>query len=218
MTSASHAGPQADIASRALAESLPGAGVLVLDTQLRIMYAEGNLFARLGVDVRAQEGTQLQDWAGPDRWVGLAPRYEAALAGEPQSFEQWERAGVRVYSIEITPVRDEDGEVSTLLAVFQEVTEHAKVVQALERSETRLRVAERMVGLGSFERDLATGALTYSDGFMRLLGLSPDDEIDMRAYARMIHPDDRARRRQGGPRPDRERPRLGGLRVPRHSR
>jgi PAS domain S-box-containing protein len=193
VTSVLPAGPQAVFASRALAESVPGAGVLVLDPHLRIMYAEGNLFARLGVDVRAIEGTLLPDWAGPDRWVGLAPHYDAALAGEPQSFEQWEQAGVRIYLIEITPVFDDADVVTSLLAVFQEVTERAKVDRALERSQARLREAERLVGVGSFERHLATGELTYSEGFMRLLGLSPEDEIDMRSYAKMVHPDDRAR-------------------------
>jgi PAS domain S-box-containing protein len=180
-------------ASRALADSLPGAGVLVLNTDLRMLYVEGNLFARLEMDPRELEGMLLPDWAGPDRWVGLAPHYEAALAGEPQSFEQWSPDNAKIYLIEITPVRDSAGDVTTLLAVFQNVTERARATRALERSEMRLREAERMVGVGSFERDLATGELTYSEGFTRLLGLSADDEIDMRGYAKMILPEDRAR-------------------------
>jgi PAS domain S-box-containing protein len=167
--------------------------VLVLDTDLRILYAEGNLFLRVGIDARALEGSLLPDWAGPDRWAVLAPHYEAALRGEHQSFEQWPGDTTTVYSIEITPVLDSAGEVSSLLAVFQDVTERALADEARERSEARLREAERMVGVGSFERNLTTGALTYSEGFMRLLGLSPEDEIDMRDYAKMIHPGDRAR-------------------------
>jgi PAS domain S-box-containing protein len=192
VTVPSPADPQVVSANRALAESLPGAGVLVLDTDLRILYAEGNLFLRLGIDARAVEGTLLEDWAGPDRWPVLEPHYEAALAGEPQSFEQRERAGA-IYSIEITPVLDTTGDVTSVLAVFQDVTDRARTIEALARSEARLREAERMVGVGSFERDLATGRLTYSQGFLKLLGLSPGDEIDMRGYARLIHPDDRAR-------------------------
>ena len=77
--------------------------------------------------------------------------------------------------------------------MFQDVTERARAAEALARSEARLREAERMVGVGSFERDLVTGRLTYSQGFLKLVGLSPDDEIDMRGYAKMIHPEDRAR-------------------------
>jgi PAS domain S-box-containing protein len=166
--------------------------VLVLDPDLRIIYAEGNLFLRLGIDARAVEGRLMEDWAGPERWRELAPYYEAARAGTPQSFEQGAQ-GAAVYSIEITPVCDRTGDVTSLLAVFQDVTERARVADALERSEARLREAERMVGVGSFERDLLTGELTYSEGFMRLLGLSPAEKIDTRAYARLIHPDDRAR-------------------------
>lgn len=190
MTASTPAPPQAVFASRALAESLPGAGVLVMDTDLRILYAEGNLFLRVQIGVRSLEGRRMPDWAGPERWRVLEPYYDAALAGEPQSFEQSTQRGI--YSIEITPVCDPGGKVTSLLVIFQEVTERALVVRALERSEARLREAERMVGVGSFERDLVTGALTCSEGFMRLLGMSPGDEIDIRAYARLVHPDDRA--------------------------
>jgi PAS domain S-box-containing protein len=77
--------------------------------------------------------------------------------------------------------------------VFQEVTERALAAEALARSEARLRESERMVGVGSFERDLVTGGLTYSQGFLRLLGLPSEEELDMPGYARMIHPEDRAR-------------------------
>jgi PAS domain S-box-containing protein len=188
----SPADPQVVSANRALAESLPGAGVLVLDPDLRITYAEGNLFLRLGIDARALEGTLLEDWAGPARWPDLAAHYAAALNGTPQSFQQPERA-TRIYWIEITPVLASTGEVTSLLAVFQDVTEGARAAEALARSEARLREAERMVGVGSFERNMVTGELTYSPGFLRLLGLAPEVDVDMRRYARMIHREDRAR-------------------------
>lgn len=191
MTAPSDIGPQVVFANRALEESLPGGGVLVFDTDLRIVYAEGNLFLRLGINARALEGRLMPDWTGPELWAAIAPHYHAALAGEPRSFERTTERGI--YSIEITPVCDPDGNVMSLLAVFQEVTERARVARALERSEARLREAERMVGVGSFERDLITGELTYSEGFMRLLGLSPEDEIDLRGYVCLIHPDDRPR-------------------------
>jgi PAS domain S-box-containing protein len=192
VTVPSSPGPEVVTASRALAESLPGGGVLVLDQDLRIIYAEGNLFLRVGVDVRAVEGRLLEDWAGPERWSDLAPYYAAALAGEPQSFDQWTPDGA-IYWIEITPVLHPAGDVTSLLAVFQDVTDRARAADALARSEARLREAERMVGIGSFERDLVTKRLTYSEGFLRLMGLSSEDEVDVRAYASMIHPQDRPR-------------------------
>jgi PAS domain S-box-containing protein len=166
--------------------------VLVIDPDLRILYAEGNLFLRLGIDARGLEGRLMEDWAGPEKWAEFAPYYAAALAGEPRSFEQRPRAD-GIYSIEITPVCDTTGDVTSLLVVFQDVTERAQVADALARSEARLGAAERMVGVGSFERDLITDEITCSEGLLRLLGLSPDAEIDSRDYARLIHPDDRAR-------------------------
>jgi PAS domain S-box-containing protein len=178
-------------ASRSVVDSLPSAGVLVVGTDLRIVHAEGSLFLRIGADPAGMTGAPLSDSMGPDRWPELGPHYRAALSGADQSFDYSEYGAV--FWVQITPVRDERGSVGSVVAVIQEVTERARVTEALARSETRLREAEKMVGVGSFELDLATAAVTYSDGFRRLLAVPAEAELDLAAYMQLVHPEDRDR-------------------------
>jgi PAS domain S-box-containing protein len=88
-------------------------------------------------------------------------------------------------------VRDGDGVVTSVVAVMQEVTERLGMAEDLSRSEARLRESERMVGVGSWELVPETGAITYSQGFARLLGLAPGERLDLAGFVRMVHREDR---------------------------
>jgi PAS domain S-box-containing protein len=178
-------------ASRAIVESLPAAGVIVADVDLVALHLEGSLFARHGYDIDALCGQPLSEGLGPVAWAELGPRYRAALAGQDQSFDYRGQGGV--HWIQIAPVRADDGDVTAVVAVVQDITERASVSEALVRSESRLREAERMVGVGSFELELASGLIGSSEGFRRLLGLAVDDELQLDAYMKMVHADDRDR-------------------------
>lgn len=72
--------------------------------------------------------------------------------------------------------------------------EHARFEQALERREAQLAEAQRMAQLGSWELDIATGAMTWSDGLFRVLGIEPGEvRPSVEALLERIHPSDRAR-------------------------
>jgi two-component system, cell cycle sensor histidine kinase and response regulator CckA len=47
--------------------------------------------------------------------------------------------------------------------------------------------------LGTWERDETTGAVQWSDGLIKLLGLGPETEPSFEAWLDMVHPDDRPR-------------------------
>ena len=47
--------------------------------------------------------------------------------------------------------------------------------------------------LGTWTRDETTGAVEWSDGLIKLLGLGPEIEPSLEAWLDMVHPDDRPR-------------------------
>ncbi len=61
-------------------------------------------------------------------------------------------------------VRDRAGVIGSVVAVLQDCTEPLRVTAELARSEARLREAERMVGVGSWELTVETRELTFSPG------------------------------------------------------
>jgi PAS domain S-box-containing protein len=167
------------------------ASVIIADVDLRVLHVEGPAFDR--------HGYQPADWPGqllsevlPLPLIGeLEPRYRAALAGEPQSFDYWSHDGKRAYWAQITPVRAGDGALTSVVAVMQDVTDRLGTIEDLSLSEARLGESERMVGVGSWEMIPETGAMTYSRGYARLLGLVPGEQLDRAGFMKMVHRDDR---------------------------
>ena len=69
--------------------------------------------------------------------------------------------------------KDEAGEVVGLSVIARDITERVTAERALEASLRRLAEAQRTAQLGSFEFDVTTGDLTWSEEYSRILGLDP---------------------------------------------
>ena len=66
--------------------------------------------------------------------------------------------------------------------------------QAVRASEERLRLAQQAAGIGTFERNIRTGVVTWTPEMESLYGLPPGGFGQTHtAFEDLIHPDDRAR-------------------------
>jgi len=72
-------------------------------------------------------------------------------------------------------------------------SERKKVEANLHETEERVRMAVACTGLGTWDFDVATGRMIWSDLCKRHFGLPPDREVDFNTFLRGIHPDDRER-------------------------
>ncbi len=70
-------------------------------------------------------------------------------------------------------VHDDDGNVVEVRGYAQEITEHVEARRLLERSEHALRATQRMAGLGSWEWEIATDRVVWSDELFELFGFDP---------------------------------------------
>jgi len=87
---------------------------------------------------------------------------------------------------------DEHGEMEFMVSIGIDVTEKSLAVAALKESAKRLNEAQRIARIGSWELDLVSGKLTWSDEIFRLF------EIDKTAFGatyeaflNAVHPEDR---------------------------
>jgi signal transduction histidine kinase len=100
-------------------------------------------------------------------------------------------------------VTDDDGKSrEALLAELVELRARVDVLEAdaqrdaLALSETNLRNAQRIAHLGSWDWDLATGVLDWSDENYRIFELQPGIPMDYQLFLEFVHPDDRPRLEQ----------------------
>jgi PAS domain S-box-containing protein len=90
-------------------------------------------------------------------------------------------------------VLDESGKAVRMFGTVQDITERKQIEIELRRSRENLARAQRVAGVGSFERDLMTGKWEWSDELFRIHGLDPDDSrVDADFLRSLVHPEDRA--------------------------
>ena len=77
-----------------------------------------------------------------------------------------------------------------LLATFADITERARAQQQLARREAQLAQAQEMTHLGSWEWDLRTNRVHWSEELHRIYGVRPGEfGGTLEAFLERVHPD-----------------------------
>jgi PAS domain S-box-containing protein len=122
---------------RALVANLPDTIVTLFDPDLRIVVAEGAQLARRGLDADAYAGLPLVETLPAEQYARIAPRYRAALAGEPQTFDIETPDARVVYRVQAVPLYDEQGRLIGGMSVSRDITESRR-----QEREVAVRTAE----------------------------------------------------------------------------
>jgi PAS domain S-box-containing protein len=89
---------------------------------------------------------------------------------------------------------DDAGEMEFMVSIGTDVTEKCLAETALKESAQRLNEAQRIAQIGSWELDLTSGKLTWSDEIFRLFEIDKGAfGASYEAFLNAIHPEDRER-------------------------
>ncbi|HEY2384218.1 MAG TPA: ATP-binding protein [Terriglobia bacterium] len=170
-----------------LCRQLPGA-MWTTDRDLRLTYVTGRLTNNM--EPRARVGMLISDVVGTEDPANRVLAYHrAAMAGKPQSFHYKLRD--RWYEVFVEQLKDENESVAGCIAAAFDVTEQRATQDRLARSEALLAQAQRMAHIGSFEWDMASNAVTWSDELHRIYGVPPGQFAGTyEAFLERVHPDD----------------------------
>jgi PAS domain S-box-containing protein len=92
-----------------------------------------------------------------------------------------------------TLVRGADGKPLRLVGTHVDITERKQSEEKLRKSEQQLLESQRVAHLGSWDLNLVSQELEWSDETYRLFDKSPGDFVpSFNEFARLVHPDDHA--------------------------
>jgi len=90
------------------------------------------------------------------------------------------------------PLLDDKGRLEYLVSIGIDITEKQAVEDALRHSQETHAQAEAIANLGSWELDMATGVLHWTDEVFRIFGHPPQTFVATHeAFMAAVHPDDR---------------------------
>jgi len=184
--------------SHPIVQGFPEGAIIVFDRDLRYLCAGGRGLTTVGLNQKEGiEGKTIYEVFPAEVVAALEEPYRFALAGHETSLEI--RFGDRMFLHRIAPLTDGGGTVIAGIDYAMDMTEARRSEDALRSSEQglreerrRLRDAEAIGHSGSWEWDMITGTITWSDGLFVLHHLDPTDFPGGYAQAAArVHPDDR---------------------------
>jgi PAS domain S-box-containing protein len=124
---------------------------------------------------------------GVGPFVGGSPNESLLLA---QGFSGIIGLVMLCVAAEVAARRRGDAELRTLNEALEERV--AVRTEELTRVHNRLLEAQRVAHIGSWEWDMTTDTIWWSDELYRIYGLDPASPFSYETYLQRIHPDDRA--------------------------
>ncbi|MDF2437090.1 MAG: sensor signal transduction histidine kinase [Bacteroidota bacterium] len=88
-------------------------------------------------------------------------------------------------------LREEDGNISGIMAMADEITPLVNTLSRIEESEERLRMAIETTRLGTWDYFPGTGELTWSDECRAIYDFPDGPKIDFQLFADLIYPEDK---------------------------
>jgi len=182
---------------RILIENIPDQ-ITGFDTEGRVRYFNPAVTRDLGLTIDMVAGlTPIEVSPGisaAENERCFAGVLQAVAEGVPNEIEAvWQTlCGKRLFDIRHIPELDTDGTVIGVLGISRDITERMEMEASLRKSRHMLEEAQRIAHIGSWELDLHTNQLIWSDEVFRMF------EVDQckfgathETFLQIVHPDDR---------------------------
>ncbi|HET7436578.1 MAG TPA: PAS domain S-box protein [Thermoanaerobaculia bacterium] len=155
----------------------------------RIVFANSAVARMMGLSADVLMGRTFATLAAPREQERLAAFVESPHAAtvEKIEIELAPASGPPLWAI-VTRSRLAGDDT---LVLITDITERVRVEQDLRRRQAQLRDAQALAHVGSFEVDLSTGAVEWSDELYRICGMEPQSRTIDLAFVQSLTPPER---------------------------
>ncbi len=169
--------------------------VWLIDADLNMAYVSPSVTRLMGVFPEEIIGRPSAAVIHPEDMgvVTNAQSYVMEHPGEPHTIQYRisHKNGSWIH-VESTGINMLDNPViNGVLVTMRDITERKRAEEALRKSESLLREAQIIAGLGSYILDIPTGSWTCSDVLAKLFGIDGAYERSVDGWAALVHPEDR---------------------------
>jgi two-component system sensor histidine kinase UhpB len=186
---------------RRLVELSPDAIFIVQDDRI-VLVNRAALRLVGATDPQQLLGTSIFDFFASSGRAGIRKHVAGLLSGQPTPALPLLEQTITgldgtLTDVEVAGTLLDDEEGRAVQLILRDITQRKQTESALRESEERLRLAFAGAQEGVWDWNLETGAVVYSPRWKQMLGYA-DDEIEphVRAWEKLLHPDDMARAQQ----------------------
>jgi PAS domain S-box-containing protein len=135
----------------------------------------------------------------PEIWEAIGPQIEGVMTRGEATWHEDQflpiyregRLEDVYWTYSYSPVRDSDGVIRGTLVTCSETTGRVVAEQRVRESEERLRLAQAVGGLATWEWDLVSNRVLWSPGSSEVFGVSANELQTAEQVIEKIHPEDR---------------------------
>lgn len=170
---------------------------MIIDSEYRLVNynkaAEDRSAELLSMPLK--RGESILQWADPERYQLLKGIYDRVLKGETIRYKHTLSKNPEAATLQLSysPVVNEDGLCDRFMISVRDITIEENALKTIISKQEVLAQTEAIAHVGSWELDLTTNQLHWSDEVFRICGYEPGSfEVNFEKGLAVIHPDDQA--------------------------
>lgn len=100
---------------------------------------------------------------------------------------------IKYHEVSLVSERDASGQIVSVLGIGHDITEHKRMEEMVTQKESRLKEAQKIAKIGSWELEFPALELSWSDEIYRIFEIDPSVfQPSYEHFLNAVHPDDRA--------------------------